>query len=326
MSQPENKDDDEPLTTSMYVKFPRDEGFAVYPVSINASETEADTWDLYGSVTRYIETCPYPKIACLANKPYRLTTFMSTKNDGALCTMPMYDAVTPYYGGEWPDTGMPMSYHQRRPSILQYVAVDDNEQAWYTVTLEPILPRFGEFVCLWNAFRYEEKKPSLNTNILMFVASLMPVKELHQWMRMFIDFAKHCNMLLCQLPREFQECYFVLHKEVKKRQGDAERWLRDDLRAKECIVSFHAKSRGAVERFVAASVENERLSFILNAVKTQPEMLEQCRAYARENEMISDTKSLILTLEMMWVTIWTSNSMLLIKKSNTCLSSITRHE
>jgi hypothetical protein len=210
-------------------------------VPIAASETVPDTWDLYGSVTRYIDQCPYPRIACLAGKPYSLETFMATNSAGALYVVPKdYDAGMPYHQGPWPATGMPMSYHQRWPSILQYVVVDGYESPISppSIALDTNLPSFGEFVCLWNAFKYGEQKPSLDTSVLMLTAPSMSVKELRRWMQLFIDFAKHCNTVLCQLPREFQECYFILHRMVNAKLGAAELALYRDYRAGNTLSLF----------------------------------------------------------------------------------------
>jgi len=74
---------EEQQSQSIYVKFPRDKGFVVYPVELRVNPIYPRHWDLYGSVDHYIKHSTYPKIAALGtNKSYGLRIYqidVSTK-------------------------------------------------------------------------------------------------------------------------------------------------------------------------------------------------------------------------------------------------------
>ena len=238
-----SNDNTQPNTTTMYVKFPRTEGFVIYPVVISASETEAETWDIYGSVTRYIESCPYPKIACLSGKPYILMQYTNEYRT--------QDSMKDYvkrHLGPWPLTGIPMAYALGRSSVLSYVT-QDKLDAGVSDTfschslLLPRLPPFDEFIERWNAFKPDSLKPDVGGGMdtILTTSSRMSINEMRQQQQILVDFATECDTVLCQLPQEFMECYWVLTKTI-----------------------------------------DMKLDYVMRAVYESPELLEECKAYAKE--------------------------------------------
>lgn len=56
----------------MLVKFPRENGFAAYAVTVGPAEHDPALWDLGGAIERYIAESPFPRIQALVGKPYFL--------------------------------------------------------------------------------------------------------------------------------------------------------------------------------------------------------------------------------------------------------------
>ena len=188
----------QPATLTISVKFPRTEGFVIYPVEVTASVTESETWDLYGSVSRYIEHCPYAKIACLAGKAYHLRESSA--------------------GLVWPAAGMPVSYRKESFTlILEYTAgppVDSDTRE--TARVMKLTDAMNKVRRLWMAWRPDIEKRD-DIIVPHRIVDTLSVKQIRAHMSLIFDFAVENDTSLYELPEEVRLCFLTMSKTLNAR-------------------------------------------------------------------------------------------------------------
>ncbi len=79
------------------IKFPRDEGFASYPVRLTRCDCDHLAWELRKSVEQFISACPFPKVHALLGQTFH---FRDTRLGRAVLPDIMPDRLVPRNVGQ----------------------------------------------------------------------------------------------------------------------------------------------------------------------------------------------------------------------------------
>jgi hypothetical protein len=207
-------------TITVYVKFPRDQGFVVYPVEVQESVFDPECWDLYGSVTRYIKRCPYPKTACLADQPFYLTVFM-TQPGFVVPSRPLSETepVKILPQGPLPEAGLSKSY--THIGVLQYRAGSINDtciidggcsvtDTWRTTLVTPKIQgkmTSDQLIPLWSSFRPNDTAKMLVADMSQWPLPNYSITERRRQCDLMLDFMAQHLLKFYEMDDRFVQCF-----------------------------------------------------------------------------------------------------------------------